>query len=547
MSESQSAHDSRALVRAYHEQSKHRFDVYAPGPASLDWDAQPNPFRRFAGCKRIELPLSADRIKLPFSALTATPHESVRPLTAHSIGNLLELSLAISAWKSMGPARWAVRCNPSSGNLHPVEAYLALPATELGPAGIYHYESLEHVVELRCALNADLSARLAALLPAGCLLVGLSLIPWREAWKYGVRAWRYCRLDLGHAIGALGYAAACNGWKMRELPGWSSAQIAQLLGLNRGDDFQSEEPEYPAALLMLGSRPSAPAPGDDLLRDLSRQDWRGKANRLDPRHLYRWDAVDDMARRGDPAVRSALRAEKLPRLPSAPTDPPAVDVIRQRRSARDFNPARSIDKGMFYRLLDGCRPRPGTPPWDLNQGRSRLHLLLFVHRVDGLTPGLYLLGAHRDVAEDLRGQMRPEFTWDHPDDCPEHLPCHRLISADARKAAMHLGCHQQICGDSAFALAMLGELATAVEADPGGYDMLLCEAGRLGQALYLNAQAEGIGSSGIGCFFDDPIHEMLGLKDQSLQALYMFTVGPAFGERGIIDEPAYQRHDPPPS
>lgn len=34
-----------ALVFAYHERSKHRLDRYAAGPAALDWDAQPDPFR----------------------------------------------------------------------------------------------------------------------------------------------------------------------------------------------------------------------------------------------------------------------------------------------------------------------------------------------------------------------------------------------------------------------------------------------------------------------------------------------------------------------
>ncbi len=39
MSDSPLSDDTRTLVRAYHELSKHRFDAYAPGPASLNWDA----------------------------------------------------------------------------------------------------------------------------------------------------------------------------------------------------------------------------------------------------------------------------------------------------------------------------------------------------------------------------------------------------------------------------------------------------------------------------------------------------------------------------
>jgi|GEM_PF-4967052 len=43
-----------------------------------------------------------------------------------SLGVFLELAFGISAWKSMGPARWALRNHPSSGNLHPSEVYLIL-------------------------------------------------------------------------------------------------------------------------------------------------------------------------------------------------------------------------------------------------------------------------------------------------------------------------------------------------------------------------------------------------------------------------------------
>ena len=48
------------------------------------------------------------------------------PLSLAALGQLLELSMALSAWKEHGPDRWALRCTPSSGNLHPTEAYAHL-------------------------------------------------------------------------------------------------------------------------------------------------------------------------------------------------------------------------------------------------------------------------------------------------------------------------------------------------------------------------------------------------------------------------------------
>ena len=47
------------VVRGYHGRTKHRFEAYAAGPGTLDWDAQPAPFRHFDGAPRTVLPLAS--------------------------------------------------------------------------------------------------------------------------------------------------------------------------------------------------------------------------------------------------------------------------------------------------------------------------------------------------------------------------------------------------------------------------------------------------------------------------------------------------------
>ena len=101
-------------VYAYHERTKHHLDRFAAGPDSLDWDTQPNPYREFTGAPRILLPLGARQLHTPFSALHQLHAVAGQPLSLPSIGILLELSFAISAWKTYGPDRWALRCNPSA-------------------------------------------------------------------------------------------------------------------------------------------------------------------------------------------------------------------------------------------------------------------------------------------------------------------------------------------------------------------------------------------------------------------------------------------------
>src|SRR6478672_11383990 len=44
-----------ALVRAYHARTMHHFQRYAHGPLGLDWETQPDPFRRYAGAELLQL------------------------------------------------------------------------------------------------------------------------------------------------------------------------------------------------------------------------------------------------------------------------------------------------------------------------------------------------------------------------------------------------------------------------------------------------------------------------------------------------------------
>ena len=184
----------------YHERSKHQLNRYAPGPGRLDWANQPNPFRRYEGAARIELPLRADQLDTRYNDLRRGVMPAPRPFDLDSIATLFEVSLGLSAWKKYGETSWALRCNPSSGNLHPTEGYLVTAGVAGIAAGVHHYVSCDHALERRGEWDEPVELR--------GILVGLTSIAWREAWKYGMRAFRYCQHDCGHAIAAVSYAAS---------------------------------------------------------------------------------------------------------------------------------------------------------------------------------------------------------------------------------------------------------------------------------------------------------------------------------------------------
>jgi nitroreductase len=71
------------------------------------------------------------------------------------------------------------------------------------------------------------------------------------------------------------------------------------------------------------------------------------------------------------------------------------------------------------------------------------------------------------------------------------------------------------------------------------YRNLFWETGMVGQVLYLEAEAFGNRSTGIGCFFDDPMHEAFGLRSRDYQSLYHFTIGGPVQDARLTTLPAY--------
>ena len=172
-------------VRRYHERTKHHPQRYARALGYLDWANQPDPFRRFEGARLIALDEVPPAAQPAYAALFGSAAITPRPVDRAAISQLFYDSLALSAWKATGQARWSLRVNPSSGDLHPTEGYLiAGPIDGLSAhAGVFHYAPYEHALEERLRLPGALWQMLARGLPDGGLLVGLTSIYWREAWK----------------------------------------------------------------------------------------------------------------------------------------------------------------------------------------------------------------------------------------------------------------------------------------------------------------------------------------------------------------------------
>ena len=174
------------------------------------------------------------------------------------------------------------------------------------------------------------------------------------------------------------------------------------------------------------------------------------------------------------------------------------------------------------------RTRPAGPPWDAIDWPPQVHLLLFVHRVDGLTPGVYAYLRDPAVLPEWRTAMRAEFLWEpvKPNDSNDSNGLYLLLPFDVTWVANRVSCDQDIAADGFFSLGMVARLESSLR-DRGDwfYRRLFWESGIIGQVLYLEAEAAGARATGIGCFYDDPVHEAAGLSGMEWQSLYHFSMG----------------------
>jgi SagB-type dehydrogenase family enzyme len=498
---------------AYHQATKHSHDSVRTNAHILDWHNQPDPFRSYEGAPLITLPAEPGFPKAGTFATMAALAE--RPRIANGgesdyreevqldvtwLSQLLWHSMAISAWKKVPGTgyRYGLRVNPSSGNLHPTETYLALPGFTGVDGGLYHYRADRHGLELRSRGNWTEHIAHALVLPWAAespLIIGLTSIFWREAWKYGDRAYRYCCHDLGHAIMSLLLAARALGLPGGVVTHFSDLRLTRVLGLAESD-------EAPMAFLVFPpERPSGRLPVS------LRQEPAGVPNELSAEE-FPYDLLLGMHRStilpdpSGPLPRFSPTNAGTANRPSRsglPSDTPLGPIALRRRSALDFD-ARTppMERNEVEQLLDFAT-RDWSADWRGNfggemtpdaRGADFLTLYLYFHRVRDCEAGVY--------------------RWDKS--CPRLEQLHR---GNVERVTAYLSLEQALAGNACFAVSMIADLAEAARVFGNrGYRYVHFEAGAIGQRLYVGAEALGWNATGIGAFYDDDVHRYLGFLEE---------------------------------
>ena len=475
--------------REYHQSTKHSVESLSRAPHALDWANMPDPFRHYEGVPVLDLPADPPVPETPALEVLHGLAGATRAADGPAfLSQLLFYSASISASKRVPSTgyRYALRVNPSSGNLHPTEFHFLTRGLKDWPDGLYHYRPSSHMAEQR-ALGGREIALGGSSAPVAFVLTSIA---WREAWKYGDRAYRYCLHDIGHAWQSLALAAQAMGCETYATGGFPDDKVAQACRLNAD--------EWPMLLIELRGA-TVPLRQPDARETIW---YGGDANQLSPETIAypRIEEIQEATKLGSstpaPPGPTGCGAIQLPQPASSLLG--FGPVVRTRRSALDFvGGTQSMSLPQLSAILTAA-----AAPLSADFGGAHfIQLYLYAHRVNGLEPGVYRLWHERAELE-------------------------RIKSGNQRVAAAGLSLGQDLAGNAFIAFSMIGDLERAVQASGDrGYRYVHFEAGAIGQRLYLAAEALGLRATGIGAFYDDHVHRYLGIPPERGQVVYHFAIG----------------------
>ncbi len=507
-------------VFTYHEETKHAHHKYARSLGFMDWANQPNPYRAYKGALHVELPITLQNPTPPYHLIFGDEIPSA-PLLCQSVSQLMQFSMGISAMKSDGVNEWALRCNASSGNLHPSEAYLILPPIQNihTHTTISHYAPKNHSLEI---LN-ELDSSIWETLPKGSFFVALSSIVYREVWKYGERAFRYVNLDAGHALRSVQISAKTLGWKCRYMSEVCDETLAKLLGFDQKERFS--ESEIPDMLLLI-------TPDEYLgvvdISKLTPSKFDSIATNI-AQEYQNWPLIEEIEKATSSSQGNVYEKNQQVIIKREPSKE-SKEVILKRRSAQ------MMDKDNNHISFKNFKTILQSTKESFNGFENLANLVIFVHNVEELKSGLYVFVRAKSQLEDLKSSFREDFLWE---EVSEDL--YALSYGDFRTTAKSISCGQGIASDGAFSLGMLCPFADEIiEHGAHRYKELYWECGAIGQQLYLEATAVGFQATGIGCYLDDIFHDLLGLKSNKFQSLYHFTIGKGLVDSRVLTKELYR-------
>jgi SagB-type dehydrogenase family enzyme len=419
--------------KAYHDATKHSYLSVQLDPNYVDASTQPSQFKVYPKFYR--------RVKLNLN---------------NPVHSFILLTSAITLEKVYKDGFSKLRVNPSAGALYPTEVYVQVRGIEGIVNGIYHLEvennSLTLIYEL---IDDGLESYIIPGKSINGFIFLISCVYYRSSWKYQNRSMRYCLLDSGHHLGAVAASAYLHKKDIQLVFDFDK------LALNSDLGFENKE-------LITGCAVSGEL-----------QDKKIRRLRLKVPFVCGTDYFES-----NQFIEDAYQATTLQKSRQQKLEYPQFNFDRDkfyqtvlaRRSIRRFRKEFISQEDYLYVVQQLQQSIP-------TENYEEIEIYSVVHRVDGMTPGLY------------RGT-------------------HLVKTGNFSEKTGYLCINQAIARDGAVTLFFVSDYLN--------YQTAMQIAGFLGQRLYLTSNYLGIQCSGIGAYYDEETQELL---ETNKDVLYGMVIG----------------------
>jgi hypothetical protein len=511
------------------------------GENGVDMLPKHNPvgFQKYLGAEEVSLPLELAGRGHPYRSLY-TGAWNAEEMSLKSLSQFLRHGMGLASWKVDDQGESINRTNYSIDSVCPIEAYVVnYGFIENLKPGLYHFNAIEHQLSFRASFDPELCETLIQRFGEDAFLIGFSHQPWRHSIISQERGWRNTQLDMGHAIASMQLSSATQGWVMNWLQSMNDLELNVLLGLDR--DREQAQNEFASSLWCIQKKE------DSMIENTDADQWKGNFQNLNfygqVQNIDNQQSSAEVIKKlqawcrwpGEvyPKYNAPLRGEDERWLHPIQR---SEKILRSLRPAEEFEAEASLSREDFFAILDKTLPRSKRYPFDGFSVAPKVHLLLFVHRVEEMQPGLYLLSRDQKSNISLKSQLAKDFEWQ-----PEGGPVNffRLQAGDFRKVTSTLW-NQSNLGESAmFHVMMLADFDKSVRLDLSTYPHIFWESGMIAQVLSTEATALHHRTHHLAHFIDEQCHLMLGLRADQFRCTYLSSYGQPSESKTVYKAPYY--------
>jgi len=500
------------LALYYHNATKNsRWDM---SQAGLDWSQQPSVFKPYPVAQTLALP--PPNLNKPDQTGEVIERQKRNPtafqpgqMTAEDLSSILMLINGVTGTLEYPDVKYTLRSAPSAGALYPAITYVLVNTVEGIDPGLYHYDVQNHQLH-RINSAPGLTEKLRAAVPMPVLLDNANVVfiytanYYRSSWKYGKRAYRYILLDTGHVAKNALLGAETFGYQGNPIGCFDDQRINTLLQI---DDNE----EGALLLLPLGKGKEAPPITQKSAVQAAPKLLSGKADQLVLlAHGQTGLTLDHSHQTTGRTANNKLVEKSYPTLPvidlpdTTEAGAPLTSTIMNRRSVRTW-----ADKAMTQTQLSsllyysfGVKNENGTDLADPTIGGDRfLNLYLIIHRVEGIDPGVYYYNRRQHNLSQIQ-------------------------KGNFRRATTQAALAQSVVGQSCVCFVLTTSTARLDHSD-GDRSLRYAglEAGMIGENIYLQTEALGLGCTGIGAYFDDEVSELINVPPEEEAITYLLATG----------------------